>query len=382
MFVSRELQLMRIDMVHEKTMVSEDGMRGLCVIGKCKLIHTLLLDEMNEVAEEVIQIAIENLPVLKIFHHCWTVRVLANLHRKALGKKPYIIPKFALSSLDVHKFDNQYATTEDCKLAVAVCPFITKVSVRYHCFHLMDDDFLFLHHIKSLTNLHMRAAYGIEYHTVGLAPLFKLVGNSLTFLGLRSFCKVDVCDIIEFCPNLRSLSLVCIHTPDWTRHQPRTIKNISLKKLEMLHLGGRSPIASFESVLLPEILSVLLSSPSLLYIDISYCDFLTDDVLTRAADLHQFPILEQIQIQSCFFATQKGFEAMINKCKSIREFEFFDYTEVAFFRACRKQFVLRNWERDFSFDHFSSFGFEGNRTDKAKIRKFPDMGEFPKEIIF
>nr|CAH0106760.1 unnamed protein product [Daphnia galeata] len=248
------------------TMVSEDGIRGLCVIGKCKLIHTLLLDEYNIVTEKVIQIVIENLPALRIFNHRFTVRALANLHRKALGKKPYILPEFALSNLGVYigcdtkDRTNLTTTMEDCKLAVAVCPFITKVYVRYLGFELLDDDFLFLHKIKSLTNLHMKTcSFFTKQNTViGLARLFKSVGSSLTFLKLDSFPKVDICDIIEFCPNLRSINLTCITYDDGTtKHRKK--KNFLLKKLEMLYFWSNRECANFET----EILSILLSSPSL-----------------------------------------------------------------------------------------------------------------------
>ena len=348
-------------------MVSEDGIRGLCVIGKCKLIHTLLLDQLNIVTEKVIQIVIENLPALRIFNHRFTVRALANLHRKALGKKPYILPEFALSNLGVYigcdtkDRTNLTTTMEDCKLAVAVCPFITKVYVRYLGFELVDDDFLFLHKIKSLTNLHMNTcSFFTKQNTViGLARLFKSVGSSLTFLKLDSFPKVDICDIIEFCPNLRSINLTCITYDDGTtKHRKK--KNFLLKKLEMLYFWSNRECANFET----EILSILLSSPSLVYVCINHCNFLTDDVLAGAADLHQFPKLEQIIINGCCSATEKGCEAMINKCKSITEFEFLDYTQVGCFQGCRKQPVHRNWERDFSTDNFSSFDgcFECGKT--------------------
>jgi hypothetical protein len=355
------------------TMVSEDGIRGLCVIGKCKLIHTLLLDEYNIVTEKVIQIVIENLPALRIFNHRFTVRALANLHRKALGKKPYILPEFALSNLGVYigKGKDFLTTTEDCELAVAVCPFITKVTVIYGGFELVDDDFLFLHKIKSLTNLHMKTcSYFTKQNTViGLARLFKSVGSSLTFLKLDSFPKVDICDIIEFCPNLRSINLT-YNTYDDGTTKHRKKKNFLLKKLEMLYFWS-SVCANFQ----PEILSILLSSPSLVYVCINHCNFLTDDVLAGAADLHQFPKLEQIIINGCCSATEKGCEAMINKCKSIREFEFLIYTQVGFFQGCRKQPVHRNWERDFSTDDFSSFDdcFECRKTC---IREHP-LYRFP-----
>jgi hypothetical protein len=355
------------------TMVSEDGIRGLCVIGKCKLIHTLLLDEYNIVTEKVIQIVIENLPALRIFNHRFTVRALANLHRKALGKTPYILPEFALSNLGVYigqEKDNR-TTTEDCELAVAVCPFITKVTVIYGGFELVDDDFLFLHKIKSLTNLHMKKSTFDTKHNyvIGLARLFKSVGSSLTFLKLDSFPKVDICDIIEFCPNLRSINLT-YNTYDDGTTKHRKKKNFLLKKLEMLYFWS-SVCANFQ----PEILSILLSSPSLVYVCINHCNFLTDDVLAGAADLHQFPKLEQIIINGCCSATEKGCEAMINKCKSIREFEFLIYTQVGFFQGCRKQPVHRNWERDFSTDSFSSFDvcFECRKTC---IREHP-LYRFP-----
>lgn len=359
-------------------MVSEDGIQGLCVVGKCKLIHTLVFDDI-EVTEEVIAIALENLPVLKIFPHRLTVRVLANLHRKALGKKLFAIPTFSLSSIDLYRHDN-YATTEDCVLALAVCPFITKVTVRYYDRRLTDDDFQVLHYFKNLRNLQMYTRDYTKDYTSGLAPLLKTVGNSLIFLKLKGFHKLDVYDIIEYCPNLRSLSLV--DNLDYGRitilDTHRAKKNIVLKNLEMLHFSDLSHVS--RDSMLPESLSLLLSSPSLRYIDMYRCNAVTDEALLKAANLHLFPNLEQIQLLRCDLVSRKGFEAMIQKCQSLREFGFFDYFNVGYFRGWRKTFVKRNWQTDFSVDDFLGifFDFHGN---PIVINQPIDFNEYHKQMV-
>ena len=359
-------------------MVSEDGIQGLCVVGKCKLIHTLVFDDI-EVTEEVIAIALENLPVLKIFPHRLTVRVLANLHRKALGKKLFAIPTFSLSSIDLYRHDD-YATAEDCVLALAVCPFITKVTVRYYDRRLTDDDFQVLHYFKNLRNLQMYTRDYTKDYTSGLAPLLKTVGNSLIFLKLKGFHKLDVYDIIEYCPNLRSLSLV--RNLDYGRitilDTHRAKKNIVLKNLEMLHFSDLSHVS--RDSMLPESLSLLLSSPSLRYIDMYRCQAVTDETLLKAANLHLFPNLEQIQLLRCDRVSRKGFEAMIQKCQSLREFGFFDYFNVGYFRGWRKTFVKRNWQTDFSVDDFLGifFDFHGN---PIVINQPIDFNEYHKQMV-
>lgn len=361
-------------------MVSENGIQDLCVVGKCKLIHTLVFDALIKVTEDVIAIAIENLPALRIFPHRLTVRVLADLHRKALDKKLLVIPSFSLSSLDIYRYDN-YATAEDCVLAIAVCPFITKMTVRYYNMRRTEFDlFHVLPYVKNLSSLHIYTKGYNDDDTVGLAPLLKTVGNSLTFLKLYGFCKLNVCDIIEYCPNLRSLSLVCNLILDVTtvpqNHQTKT--NIVLKKLEMLHLSYQSH--GGDDSVLPASLSVLLSSPSLRYIDIYRCRGVTDDSLLKAADLHQFPNLEQIQIQLCESVSKKGLEAMIQKCKSLMEFGFFYCCSVQYFRGWQNTFVKRNWQRDFSIDDFLGFGFDSYCN--AVLRNQPlDCDEVLKSLV-
>jgi hypothetical protein len=150
-------------------------------------------------------------------------------------------------------------------------------------------------------------------------PLLKANGNLLVSLKLKKFNDVDFHSIVEFCPNLNSLVIdhcVCCEIPVGEQDSSVRWKRIKverpiLKKLEVLRLIFSS--VDSESLLL------LLSSPSLRGLEITDCFELTDDILERAALLHDFRNLEKLELAYCDSLTKKGIDLLMNDSNSIKE---------------------------------------------------------------
>jgi hypothetical protein len=88
-----------------------------------------------------------------------------------------------------------------------------------------------------------------------------------------------------------------------------------LKYLEKLNVTcfNRNEGALEEEIISSEDLLSLFSSPSLIKIDISACDTLTDYVFERASKIHEFLCLECLSINICHCLTRKGIEVVMNK---------------------------------------------------------------------
>jgi hypothetical protein len=71
---------------------------------------------------------------------------------------------------------------------------------------------------------------------------------------------------------------------------------------------------------------------------------------------------------------------MIQKCQSLREFGFFDYFNVGYFRGWRKTFVKRNWQTDFSVDDFLGIFFDFHGYPIV-INQPVDFNEYHKQMV-
>jgi hypothetical protein len=165
----------------------------------------------------------------------------------------------------------------------------------------------------------------------GVLPLLKKFGNSLGRLKLEGFFHdIDTSAIIELCPNLHSLILSKHYNLKWSKEIDRKLikemervpsiqgKNLPvLKNLERLVLNGVPSSVPFVS---SENLLTLLSSPSLSFVELQYCDTLTDEILQRANDLHSFRNLERLIICYSDSLTNKGIDILCKKIILFRKF--------------------------------------------------------------
>jgi Holliday junction resolvase-like predicted endonuclease len=143
------------------------------------------------------------------------------------------------------------------------------------------------------------------------------------FLG-----DINVRAIIEFCPKLQSLKLnennrysttVSFKEDAKPYHSKRSRierKPLVLKNLEKLLVVRpyyvENAEAQVEEQISSEDLLCLISSPSLIDIEIRDCPNLTDCVFESASEIHQFLSLEKLTLFKCNSLTRKGIDVVMN----------------------------------------------------------------------
>ena len=194
---------------------------------------------------------------------------------------------------------------------------------------LTDCDLLGLLSLENINELQISDPSADDNNKVsvtfkgGVVRLLQGFGSSLKKLELSYFDDVDIQAIINLCPKLKSLTLDenYSYTTVGTKEdiEPFHSKRI---KTEPLILNNLETLRIFsfnfddaeeeQNITFEDLLS-LFSSSSLINIDISGCDNLTDYVFERAAEIHQFLNLEQLSISLCHTLTRKGIDVVMNK---------------------------------------------------------------------
>ncbi|EFX72441.1 hypothetical protein DAPPUDRAFT_308264 [Daphnia pulex] len=280
--------------------------------GKCKGIQILRVKGTN-VTKKGIQIALQNLPSLKVLSHELVVEVLSNIHQLALENNLPVIPKFSVTEITVV---SPYVPGSFV-VALLLCPSIIKVKIM-GINGFLNSDLLVLLSLASLRHLQISACPKLTFYD-GVIPLLKANGNLLESLKLTNFYDVDFHSIVEFCPNLNSLVIdhcvsheIPIEEQDNSVRRKRIkVEHPILKKLEVLRVTFS--FVNSESLLL------LLSSPSLRGLEITDCFELTDDLLERAALLHDFQHLQELELAYCDSLTKKGIDLLLNDSNSIKK---------------------------------------------------------------
>ncbi len=104
----------------------------------------------------------------------------------------------------------------DLRLAASLCPFVT--SVHIDCtVGINDYDVLGLIGLKHFNRLTILASRSARESSItfdgGLVPFLKVAGSSMKYLALHDFRflhqSVRFTSLVEYCPNLEDLSLVC-----------------------------------------------------------------------------------------------------------------------------------------------------------------------------
>ncbi len=318
--------------------------------GKCKSIQILRV-KGTSVTKKGIQIALLNLPSLRVLRHELVLEVLSDMHQLAFESNNLpLIPKYSLIEIAVA---SPY-THGSLGLALLLCPSIINVKIKGIISGFLNSDLLELLSVASLCHLHISACPEVTFYD-GVIPLLKVHGNLLESLKLKTFNDVDFHSIFELCPNLNSLSIdncVCCEIPVGVQDSSVRWKRIKverpiLKNLEVLRL--------IYSSLNPESLLLLLSSPSLRGLEITGCFELTDGILETAALLHDFRNLEELEVAFCDSLTKKGIDLLMSDKNSIKEMTLlFNHTHSELLTAenmneWKEKSKQKNWELKLDF---------------------------------
>ena len=158
----------------------------------------------------------------------------------------------------------------------------------------------------------------------GIFPLLTHFGSSLTSLTLENFLEdkfsANIRTIVEFCPKLESLTLARVHCSlerlkDESSRPSKQVKmDPLLKHLKYLEID----CFSLDS----DDFDLLLASPGLVTLKIENNYSIKDEILEKAAQLHQFKNLEYLKLYRCIFVTNKGVALFMNESNSLKKIEF------------------------------------------------------------
>ena len=329
--------------------ITDAGIQGLCVsvnhlgkedqrLGQCKSIENLFI-EGTKITKKGIQTALINLPFLKQFENSSDscpvpVQLLAEMHQSDWNiKRQKDIRKYSLESLFL---DGDNADTFNCTpyasgnlgLVASLCPSVKSVKVKL-IKGLTDSEMLGLLSLKNVNELEIDGFYVNDTVTFegGVVPLLKGFGSALKDLTLSYLKDVNIRAIIDFCTKLQSLTLEYNESYSTTgsakedaepyhhskrcrmEQKPSVLKN--LEKLRVFYpLESEDP--SGEAKISSEDLLSLLSSPSLMDIEIFDCDNLTNYIFERASEIHQFLSLEKLTVYRCQSLTRRGINVVMN----------------------------------------------------------------------
>lgn len=352
--------------------VSVDNLGRKCEnLGRCKSIQSLNLEYKTGVTKIGLQIALENMPVLKILDHDATFEVLVEIAQISLSQTLPGPPKFPLVVLRMPctiRWSTPYKSG-DFRLVSTLCPSVTILRIE-ETDGFSDIDLVSLMTLNSLRDLEIYAESSIErkQHIKskitfegGVAPLLKTIGSQLKKLELCNLSSVNIQTIMEFCPNLVSLRLVdnisynntiCLEVQKsviskQSKETPifQKLKTLRIEILQLRHLI--STRRHLHDHYIPrEMLVCLLSSPLLREIVILDCDMLTDCVLF-AVGKHHFKKLEKLCLQNCDFVTKKGIDFLMQDGNPLKEIDLTDCMQVS--SAENRQYWIdkakkNNWE--------------------------------------
>ena len=307
-------------------------------LGQCKSIETLFIGK-TKITKKGIQTALKNLPLLKVlkgcpgsYNHKISLQLLAEMHQ------PDSNNEYSLNSLYLNNWNliNDYGPEDpplpyisgSLGLVASICPSVRSVEIKL-IKGLTDWDLFGLLSLENINELEISADFSVDNDMSvtfegGVVRILKGFGSSLKVLGLSCLNDVDIRAIINLCPKLKSLTLDTneSYTTVGTKEniepfQSKRIKTepLVLNNLETLRIfsSNRSDDAEEEQIISSEDLLSLFSSSSLININITACDNLTDYVFERAAEIHQFLNLEQLSISLCHTLTRKGIDVVMNK---------------------------------------------------------------------
>jgi hypothetical protein len=207
-------------------------------------------------------------------------------------------------------------------LVLGYCLFVREITIVVKPV-LTDTDLLCLTNLKNLQLLYIMGhskstGDEITFH-MGVAPVLKVIGNSLQFLDLSYFAFVDIWTIVKLCPHLISLMFEkqCQSLSVLSENEIIQLRNdkgrIIFQELKVLHCGFN---------LSNDILFDLLSCPLLERVQLSFCYELTDDFLQEALANGIFKNVKVLSLDACNVVTKQGLDELVINDNSLEEISF------------------------------------------------------------
>ena len=256
------------------------------------------------------------------------MQLLAELHQPDSNNK-YSLNRLSLGNWKLNGDAPLPYISGSLGLVASLCPSVRSVEIDL-VKGLTDCDLLGLLSLENIYELQISDPSAVDDNNMsvtfkgGVVRLLQGFGSSLKVLRLSYLNDVDIPAIINLCPKLESLTLDenDSYTTVGTKEdiEPFHSKRIKTEPLVLNNLEtlsvisfNRNEAAEEKQIISFEDLLSLFSSSSLINIEITACDNLTDYVFERAAEIHQFQNLEQLRISICHTLTRKGIDVVMNK---------------------------------------------------------------------
>ncbi len=328
-FIYRELN------IDECEHVTNDGIKRLCggaknlevalqmgQSGQCKSLQKLSIVGTG-ITTEGVRIALQHFPHLKILEYPYLVVALAHIHRNDDSRSKYALTRLNLDP----KIDDVSYKRGDLCIAASMCPFVTHLSILDHSV-IDNSDLAGLSVLEWLSELKIANIWGVGNYRfgfyAGLLPLLKARGTSLTSLELENlFYPIYAClgSIIEYCPNLKRLSLGCQYSlSGWLTENERAGRPSKFAKTDFTlnHLEQLKVSNTFHDETPPLKDLLLLSSPSLKKLTFDCYDHVTDDVLREVCQFRSFKSLEHLEFSKCDSVTKIGIDLFMNEKNALK----------------------------------------------------------------
>ena len=310
--------------------VTDVGIKGLCVsvddgevnagLGQCKSLHTLDIFG-TKVTTKGVEMALENLPDLKVFDCNYQIQVLADMLRGPSHKNLRCLQNLTSLRNDGWSIDRIFCQRGDIELVAATCVSVNKVRIDPNVIvqnaHT-NATVLELLKLKKLCEFHINGDWldvmkssELTFNG-GILPLLKHFPlTSLTIENLNTDTPVNIRAIVENCPKLQTLNISCCkisphqRSEDEPNPSKRMKTNLVLENLKTLKLRK-----CFD--LTVEDFDLLLASPALEELSLSYIDLPIDDSLRKATNFHQFRHLQRLEFFFVSLVTKAGINLLMN----------------------------------------------------------------------
>jgi hypothetical protein len=343
----------RVLNVHDCNRLTDTGIEWLVLKPNelCKTLQELLVS-CPAVTKRGIKMALQNCPALRIVENEHTFDVLVEEAQSAAQAQPHKFTSF------VHLYIRPAGVYTSGQLGSVVryCPSLVDIYIQVKT-GLTDTDLFCLTSLKNVQKLKFirhQSSNGKEItFDKGLAPVLKVIGNSLKVLYLVYFEFIDIWTVVKFCPNLMSLTF---------DNHCQSLSALSENEIiQLRHEKGRGYFQDLKILgcgfnLSNDILFGLLSCPLVENIYIAFCDALTDDLLREVVANGFLKNLQIVCLESCHSLTKQGLDELLMKDNLLREITFLfsekltknnvhDWHEIA---------KNKNWELFIDFENFGT----------------------------
>jgi hypothetical protein len=150
----------------------------------------------------------------------------------------------------------------------------------------------------------------------GLAPVFKVIGSTITILELSHFELLDIWTIVKFCPNVISLNF---------ENQCQSLSALSENEIiQLRHEKRRGIFKDLRTLgcgfnLSNDIIFDLLSFPFLELVHLTHCDALTEEFLKEAISYGLFKNLKILKLDFCEFVTKEVLDELVMNDNNLEE---------------------------------------------------------------